>query len=73
VRQARSRDAQKALVGRDAHDRLSDRERDDLRVGHHALGVLGPIRQEIVRGAEHRNQQQVEVGEHRGPWGRRRE
>jgi len=30
---------------------------------------FGPFRQEIVRGAEHRNEQQVEVGEHRGPLG----
>ena len=28
--------------------------------------------QEIVSGAEHRCEQQVEVGEHRGPLGRRR-
>jgi hypothetical protein len=47
---------------------------DDLRVGHPATGVLRPLRQEIVSGAEHRNEQQVEVGEHRGPpLGRRRE
>jgi len=49
------------------HDRLRDRERDDLRVSQHPPGVLRSLRQEIVSGTEHRNQQQVEVGEHRGP------
>jgi hypothetical protein len=29
--------------------------------------VLGPLGQEIVRGAEHRGEQPVEVGEHHGP------
>jgi hypothetical protein len=48
---------------------LRDRERDDLRVGRHPLGVLHSFRQEIVGGAEHRKQEQVEVGEHRGPLG----
>ena len=30
-------------------------------------GVVLPLRQEIVGGAEHRGEQQVEVGVHRGP------
>jgi hypothetical protein len=33
------------------------------------LAVLPPPRQEIVSRTEHGNQQQVEVGEHRGPLG----
>src|SRR5829696_671950 len=53
-------------VGRDAHHRLRDAERDDLRIGHDSPGVSWLGGQEIVCGAEHRNQQQVEVGEHRG-------
>jgi len=73
VTEALARDGQEALVGRDSHDRLGDRERDDLCVGHDPPGVPGPHGQEIVCGAEHRNEQQVEVGEHRGPLGRRRE
>ena len=36
-------------------------------------GVLRPLGQEIVGGAEHRREQQVEVGEHRRPLGRRRD
>jgi hypothetical protein len=48
-----------------AHHRLRDAERDDLRVGHDPPGVCRLVGQEIV-GAEHRHQQQVEVGEHRG-------
>ena len=53
----------------DPHDRLRDRERDDLRVGQDPPGVLRRLRQEIVSRTEHSNQQQVEVGEHRGPLG----
>jgi hypothetical protein len=53
-------------VGLDAHHRLCHTERDDLRVGHDPPGVSWLVGQEIVGGAEHRNQQQVEVGEHRG-------
>jgi hypothetical protein len=46
-------DREKLAVRRDIHDRLRDSERD--------------VGQEIVSGGEHRDQQQVEVGEHRGP------
>ncbi|UUY02282.1 hypothetical protein LRS13_10835 [Svornostia abyssi] len=56
-------------VAGNVHDRLRDRERDDLRIGHAAPGVLPPFRQEIVRRGEHRSEQQVEVGAHRGPLG----
>src|SRR3954454_25256526 len=73
VREPPGRHRQETLVGRDSHHRLRDAERDDLRIGDPSPGVLGPIGQEIVGGAEHRYQQQVEVGEHRGPLGRRRD
>ena len=36
--------ARKRAVRRDAHDRLGDAERDDLRVGHASPGVLRPSR-----------------------------
>lgn len=67
--QAFRSDSEKLAVLVDPHDLLSDGERDDLRVGHASPGVLGLLGQEIVSGTEHRNQQQVEVGEHRGPLG----
>ena len=69
VREPPRRDRQKPLVGRDPHHRLRDAERDDLRVGDPSPRVPGPLGQEIVGGAEHRYQQQIEVGEHRGPLG----
>jgi hypothetical protein len=42
-------------------------ERGDLRVGHAALGVLASARKKIVGRGEHGRQQQIEVGEQRGP------
>jgi hypothetical protein len=54
-------------IRRDPHHRLRDQQRDDLRISQPSPGVLRPFRQEIVGGAEHRREQQVEVGEHRGP------
>jgi len=64
---------QEAPIGDDPEQNLSDAQRYDLRVRHASFGVLRPLRQEIVGRAEHGNQQQVEVGEHRGPpEGRRR-
>ena len=69
MREVFARDPQETLVRRDPHHRLRYTERDDLLVGQHPSGVTGPLRQEIVGSAEHRNQQQVEVGEHRGPLG----
>jgi len=60
-------DRQKAPVRRDAHDRLGDAQRHDLRVCDASLGVLSPLRQEIVGRDVNGNQQQVEVGVHRGP------
>jgi len=67
VGEALGGDRQEALVRRNPHERLRHAQRDDLRIGHASSGVLGPAGQEFVRGAEHRNQQQVEVSEHRGP------
>jgi hypothetical protein len=69
VREPLAGDGQELAVGGDVHHRLRDAERDDLGVGHPATGVLRPLGQEIVSGAEHRGEQQVEVGEHRGPLG----
>jgi hypothetical protein len=69
VTEAFARDREEALVGGNPHDRLGDAERDDLRVGQHPSGVASRPWQEIVGDAEHGNQQQVEVGEHRGPLG----
>jgi hypothetical protein len=62
-------DGKKPLVGGDPHNRLRDAERDDLRIGQDPSAVARPPGQEIIGNAEHRNQQQVEVGEHRGPLG----
>jgi len=56
-------------VRRNPHHRLGNAERDDLRVRQHPSRVLCAFGQEIVGSTEHRNQQQVEVGEHRGPLG----
>jgi len=55
------------LVRVHAQQLLGDGQRDDLSVGHHPPGVLSWLGQKIVGGAEHRNEQQVEVGVHRGP------
>ena len=62
-------DGQEPRIGWDSHDRLGHAQRDDLGVGHDPFGVFLAFGQEIVSGAEHRNQQQVEVGEHRGSFG----
>jgi len=53
-------------IGRDPHHRLRNAQRDDLRVSHDPSGVSWLLRQEIVRSAVNSDQQQVEVGEHRG-------
>ena len=57
---------QKPGVGWDSHDRLSDAQGDDLSVGDLATRVAGPLGQEIISDAINNNEQQVEVGEHRG-------
>jgi hypothetical protein len=69
VHQLLARDAHEAPIGGDTHQRLRDQQRDDLRVGQAAPGVLLAARQKIVGGAEPHREQQVEVGEHRGPPG----
>ena len=63
---------QEPSIGADAQHRLGDAQRDDLRIGDSSTGVPGPLGHQIVCGTEHRSEQQVEVGEHRGPSGRRR-
>jgi hypothetical protein len=67
--QSSSGDREELAVGGDPHHRLRDAEGGDLRIGQASAGVLPPLGQEIVCGAEHRSEQQVEVGEHRGPLG----
>ena len=62
-----ARDRKKPPIRRDPHDRLRHAQRDDLRVCDPSSRVGLPVRQEIVGGAEHRREQQVEVGVHRGP------
>src|SRR5579875_1775054 len=66
VPQLLDRGPNEPVVARDTHDLLSDRERYDLRVGQTSAVVEGLLGQEIVSYAEHVDQQQVEVGEHRG-------
>ena len=46
---------------------LGDAQRDDLRVGDPSSRVDGLRGQEIVNGAVNSDQQQIEVGVHRGP------
>ena len=69
VPQTLGRSGQEVGVMADVQHRLSDRQGDDLRVGHSSSSVLLSFGQEIVSGAEHRYEQPVEVGEHRGPPG----
>ena len=66
MRKALAGDSDEPRIRRDTHHRLRHAQRDDLRIGHDSPGVSWLGGQEIVGGAEHRNQQQVEVGEHRG-------
>src|ERR1039457_6906525 len=67
VRQTSGRDREEPGIGRDPHDRLRDRERDDLCVEDSSSGVLPLFGQEIVHRAINSDQQQIEVGVHRGP------
>jgi hypothetical protein len=67
VREPPRRDRKKPRIGRDPHDRLRDRERDDLLISDLSTGVPGPLGQEIVHRAINSDQQQIEVGVHRGP------
>ncbi len=69
MRETFARRLDEPLVGGDPQQRLRDAERHDLRVGHHPTGVRLASRKEIVGTAVNRDQQQVEVGEHRGPLG----
>jgi hypothetical protein len=69
LREPLARGVQEPSVGGDPHDRLRDRQGDDPRVGQGPPDVLRWTRQEAVGATEHCNQQQVEVGVHRGPLG----
>jgi hypothetical protein len=64
--EAFARGLEEPTVARDAHDRLRDTERDDLRVCDHPTGVPWRFRQEIVGRAINRGAEKVEVGVHRG-------
>jgi hypothetical protein len=67
VRKPPAADRQKLLVRAAVEHRLGDAQRDDLRIADPSPGVGGPDRQEIVDGAINSDQQQIEVGVHRGP------
>ena len=69
MRETLTRRVDEPRVGGDPHERLRHTERDDFRVGHSATSVPLASREEIVSTAINRDQQQVEVGEHRGPLG----
>src|ERR1700681_3236394 len=60
------RGLEEETVARYRHDRLSDTERDDLRVCDHPPGVPCRFRQEIVSSAINDRAESVEVGVHRG-------
>ena len=66
VREPPARHRQKAAVACDAHDGLGDAEGDDLRVCDPAACISSPPGQEIVSRAENGDEEQVEVGVHRG-------
>jgi hypothetical protein len=72
VTEPRGGDREKLAVRADVDHRPGHRERDDLRIGHASPGVPRPLGQEIVGRGEHGRAAHVEVGEHRGPQGRRR-
>ena len=57
---------QEAPGGVDPHQHLGDAEGDDLGVGQPAAGDARPARQEVVGRAVATDEQQVEVGVHRG-------
>jgi hypothetical protein len=67
VAKALGRDGEEPPVRRYTHDRLRYTQRHDLRVCDDPLGVPRPLGQEIVSRDINGNEQQVEVGVHRGP------
>src|ERR1700704_5311409 len=67
VAQLLSGNGQEPAVRGDAHDRLGNAQRDDLRVCDASPGVLRLLGQEIVSRHINGSEQQVEVGVHRGP------
>src|ERR1035441_156761 len=60
---------QEPFIARHTHHRLGYTERDDLRVRDPSPRVSWPDRQEIIGRAVNSDQQQIEVGVHRGPPG----
>jgi len=66
-----ARRGEEPWVRRDAHHRLRNAERHDLGIGDLSASVTSAARQKIVRCAINSDQQQIEVGVHRGPQGRR--
>jgi hypothetical protein len=57
---------QEAPIGRYPHEHLGDTEGDDLGVGELSSRIGRPLGQEVVGRAVDTDQQQVEVGVHRG-------
>jgi hypothetical protein len=60
---------QEPFIAGHAHHRLGYAESDDLRVRDPSPCVSWPGRQEIIGRAVNSDQQQIEVGVHRGPLG----
>ena len=58
--------SQEAPIRRYPHQHLGDAEGDDLCIAQRAPGVAWPLGQEVVGRAVDTDQQQVEVGVHRG-------
>jgi hypothetical protein len=58
--------AQEAAVGRQPHQHLGDAQGDDLGVGERAPRVARSLGQKVVGRAVDTDQEQVEVGVHRG-------
>src|SRR5205823_11793000 len=57
---------QEAAVARDPHQHLGNAQRDDLGVAQPPASISGPLGQQVVSGAVDTDQEQVEVGVHRG-------
>jgi hypothetical protein len=67
MRKAPAREGRQPAIRRDAHDRLGDTRRDDLRVCDATRSVLVPLGQETVGRDMNAREPQVEVGVHPGP------
>jgi hypothetical protein len=67
VSELKSSGPQEPCIRGHSHYRLSDLQRDDLRIRDSSSGVFSPLGQEIVHRAVNGDEQQIEVGVHRGP------